>query len=85
MFAVLFSTGNSVSKGYAVAQWLRHCATSRKVRGFDSRWCHWKVSVFVADRSATDQRLKDLVFVSITASRCDEYFVHFVQSTKKIV
>jgi hypothetical protein len=21
--------------------WLRHCATSREGRGFDSRWCLW--------------------------------------------
>jgi len=26
------------------ASWLRHCATSRKFRGFDSRWCYWNFS-----------------------------------------
>ena len=25
--------------------WLRHCATSRKVLGFDSRWFHWNFSL----------------------------------------
>ena len=25
--------------------WLRHCATSPEVRGFDSRWCHWNFSL----------------------------------------
>jgi len=38
---------------------------------------------FVGDRFATDQFLKDVLLVSITAVRCDEYFVHFVQSKKK--
>ena len=27
--------------GTAVAQWLRCCATNRKVAGFDPIWFHW--------------------------------------------
>jgi hypothetical protein len=27
--------------GHMMAQWLRHCAKNRKVRGIDSRWRHW--------------------------------------------
>ena len=29
--------------GGAVSQWLKYCATNRKVAG--SRWCHWNFSL----------------------------------------
>jgi hypothetical protein len=32
-----------------------------------------------------DRLLKDVVLVSISAVRCDEYLVYFVQSNKKIL
>jgi hypothetical protein len=48
-------------------------------------WSISKGSLFVADQFATYYLLKYVIFVSMTAVRCDEYFVHFVQSTKKII
>jgi len=37
----LHLSGTFEEWGTAAAQWLRCCATNRKVAGSTPRWCHW--------------------------------------------
>jgi hypothetical protein len=36
-------------------QWLRHCATSRRVPGSIPRWCHWRFFISVASDNSMCQ------------------------------
>jgi hypothetical protein len=39
--------------------------------------------LFSVDQFVTDQLLKEVMFVSVTAMRCGEYFVHLVQRERE--